>query len=149
MFTYLICYLGSLKAKQLICFRFVGGHFGFGHLVELAHTFGRDTPAHVLEYFSDIKSTFKPLSPYNGHGFTIIFLYYMTLSPVTRNQGFCQYIRAIHTCTSAFHNPRDLGYCILTMIIIIPLMTSRHNLMFIRPGHQVPNLVYICPPKGD
>ena len=23
-----------------------------------------------------MKSTFKPLSPYNGHGFTIIFLYY-------------------------------------------------------------------------
>ena len=44
MFRYLICYLGSLKAKQLVCFRLVGGHFGFGHLVELAHTFGRDTP---------------------------------------------------------------------------------------------------------
>ena len=62
MFRYLICYLGSLKSKQLICFRLVGGHFGFGHLVELAHTFGRDTPAHFLEYFfSDMKSTFKPL----------------------------------------------------------------------------------------
>ena len=51
MFRDLICYLGSLIAKQLICFSFVGGHFGFGHLVELAHTFGRDTPAHFLEYF--------------------------------------------------------------------------------------------------
>ena len=76
MFRYLICYLGSLKAKQLICFRFVGGHFGFDHLVELAHTFGRDTTLIFRVYFSDMKSTFKPLSPCDGHRFTRIFLYY-------------------------------------------------------------------------
>ena len=34
-------------------------------------------PSVVRVFFGDIKSTFKPLSPYNGHGVTIMFLYYM------------------------------------------------------------------------
>ena len=74
---YLICYLGSLKAKQLICFHFVSGHFGFSHLAELAHTIGGYLRSFLRVVFADIKSIFKPLYPYNGHGFTISFLYYI------------------------------------------------------------------------
>ena len=46
-------------------------------MVELAHTFGGIPRSFLRVFFSDMKSTFKPLSPYNGHGFTTIFLYYV------------------------------------------------------------------------
>ena len=97
MFRYLICYLGSLKAKQLISFQFSWRPFWIWPPGGVSPHFWEGYPRSFFRVFvSDMKSTFKPLSPYNGHGFTRIFLYYLVYVQLQDSKLFYYIYNLLH-----------------------------------------------------